>query len=316
MYVGKNILVTGCNGFVGQHLVRTLKSSGYDVLGLSSQEAATPQITSLLAGYVQCDLTNDKSVSGLPLASVDAVINLAALAYVGASFDSPRIYMEVNVGVLTNLGQTLLKKNPAARLVAISTGAVYDSRQPLPLTEQSRLITSGSPYALSKLAMEKAVNQLSTRGLNCVIARPFNHIGPGQRTGFLVPDLYEKLRAFKAHGGTIKVGDLTTKRDYTDVRDVAKAYVLLATSEPKKIKHPVYNICSGASHSGQEILDQLQKLIPGRSGIKVTLDPALMRPNDPKNLVGSSDRLHKDLGWKPDIPLEQTIADFAASWQD
>jgi GDP-4-dehydro-6-deoxy-D-mannose reductase len=78
----------------------------------------------------------------------------------------------------------------------------------------------------------------------------------------------------------------------------------------------VYNICSGASHSGQEILDQLQKLIPGTSGIKVTLDPALMRPDDPKNLVGSSDRLYEDLGWKPDIPLEQTIADFAASRQD
>src|SRR5690606_38366342 len=129
-------------------------------------------------------------------------------------------------GFLLELG------TPPVRIVAISTGAVYDPHQPMPLHEESRLVDreTGSPYALSKIAMERAMEKFVASGLDIVIARPFNHIGPGQLNGFIVPDLTSQV----IESDAIKVGDLTTKRDYTDVRDVVKAYAKLAMlSSPK-----------------------------------------------------------------------------------
>src|SRR5690606_2879114 len=122
----------------------------------------------------------------------------------------------------------------------------------LPLTEDSKLTENSSPYSQSKKLMEEAAQNLRSQGLDCVVARPFNHIGPGQLGGFLVPDLYEKIRVASKSGGNILVGNLKTKRDYTDVRDIVKAYADLAASET--LDYDVYNVCSGQSRSGEEIL--------------------------------------------------------------
>jgi GDP-4-dehydro-6-deoxy-D-mannose reductase len=243
------------------------------------------------------------------LDKVNAIINLAGLANVGASFGAEELYKKVNVDVLGIIGERLLELKSKSRLIAISTGAVYDPDQPLPLTEKSKVIKSGSPYSMSKLMMEDVAKDLRKRGLDCVTVRPFNHTGPGQAPGFLIPDLFEKLTKFKETGEPVKVGNLSTKRDYTDVRDIVKGYVDLAVSEI--LEFDLYNICSGTSRSGQDILDLMVEAMGLTGKVKVEVDQSLIRPSDPPELYGSRERLTEETGWEPEIPLEQTIRDFA-----
>ncbi len=304
------VLVTGVNGFVGKHLVNELSSRGIETIGLDHRGPLNPTITDKIKNFIVCDLTSKAEVSKLPLNNIDGVINLAGLANVGDSFNKPELYMHVNVAVLQVIGDALLNIKSKARIIAVSTGALYDPNQSMPLKEDSKIITEGSPYALSKLAMEKAASSLRSSGLDCIVARPFNHIGPGQGPGFLLPDLHTKLVQANSSNNTIKVGNLNTKRDYTDVRDVVRAYADLI--QAKTLNYDVYNICSGTSHSGQEILSNLQSAL-GLKEIKVKTDPSLIRPNDPQDLYGSSSKLQDDTRWQPKIPLPTTVKDFVES---
>jgi GDP-4-dehydro-6-deoxy-D-mannose reductase len=124
----------------------------------------------------------------------------------------------------------------------------------------------------------------------------------------LVPDLYKKIQEAKTSGGVIKVGNLKTKRDYTDVRDVVKAYADMAIA--KNLEDDLYNVCTGKSVAGEEILNLLLKKADVSGGVKVEQDPALIRPNDPEDIYGSNARLQKAVNWQPQIKLEQTIEDF------
>lgn len=305
------ILVTGINGFVGKHLATELRSQGARVVGVGREAVMHPALKPSVDAYYACDLTNAQDVAQLPLESVDAVINLAGLAAVGASYGQDELYTHVNVGVLSVISERILELGLKTRMLAVSTGAVYSTDQPLPLHEDSSLITTGSPYALSKIVMEAEAKRLRGLGMDCIVARPFNHIGPGQEPGFLVPDLYEKIMMAIGGDGVVKAGDLSTRRDYTDVRDVARAYADLVLSE--KLDHDIYNICSGRSVPGSTIFDLLVNNIEGSEKIEATVDQQYIRPNDPKDLYGDNSRLHTQTNWSPSIPIEQTIKDFVGS---
>lgn len=307
----KKILITGVSGFVGKHLARELKGRGYQVVGVGQDTKPSQEIASLLSDYHECDLTNKTTVSQLPIEDIDTVISLAGLASVGASFDAPEEYKKVNVKVFSLLAEEVISRNKKVRVIAVSTGAVYDANQPMPLTENSKLIATGSPYGISKVMMEEAAHNLRRKGLNCVIVRPFNHIGPGQKGGFLLADLYQKLQHSRKTGEPMKTGNLKTRRDYTDVRDVVRAYADLAAAST--LRHQVYNICNGRSLAGEKILDLLLKTMGLDGKIKVVKDPTLLRPDDPKEIYGSFVLLHSELGWKPQIPIEQTVADFVSA---
>lgn len=311
------VLITGINGFVGKHLTRQLKQMGAEVYGLSVEQTVHPEIAPLVQQYAACNLSEAKAVSELDLSIYDSIISLAGLANVGQSFAQPELYMQVNVAVLTNLCQKLINDGLAPRIVAISTGAVYDTAQALPLTEDSVLNQKGSPYVQSKIAMEKAALDFRRQGLeHCiVVVRPFNHVGPGQGLGFLVPDMYARIIETLTNGGNLKTGNLTTRRDYTDVRDVVRAYAQLALADATELSEPVYNVCSGQAHSGEQILAEFKKHISGLEKLEVVVDPGLIRPDDPPVLVGSSSRLSRDTNWHPEIAFEQTIADFVAAKQ-
>ena len=301
------IMVTGVSGFVGNHLVDELNRRGYEVVGVD--HTARTACKGLVSYHV-ADMTARDEVTKLPIQGVEAIINLAGLAKVGDSFANPEKYFHINVEVLNVVGKSLLEIGSSARIVAISTGAVYDSNQTMPLTEDSRLVTDGSPYALSKIRMEQAAQSLRSQGLDCVIARPFNHIGPGQAPGFLVPDLYQKLLNARHTHNPIMVGDLTTKRDYTDVRDIVQAYADLALTP--ELQNDIYNVCSGASTPGSVILNTLLKELDLHQ-ITTQIDPSFIRPGDPRDLHGSHDRLSLETNWLPKIPLAQTIRDFIAN---
>lgn len=303
------VLVSGVNGFVGKHLARELSERDCEVVGVGRDDEPDGRIAGILSNYYSVDLTSPAEVDGLNLDGIDAVISLAGLAKVGESFKEPEAYMRVNVDILRILGEKLITNKSQARVVAVSTGAVYDSTCPMPLTENSKLTDGGSPYVKSKIKMESVAVELSRRGLSCIIARPFNHSGPEQETGFLLPDLYDKIRHSKTTSRPLKVGNLDTKRDYTDVRDVVKAYSDLALAPV--LNFEIYNICSGQSTAGKEILDWLQKAMG--TSLPAELDETLLRPNDPMEIYGSYQRLADDTGWKPEIPIHQTIEDLVDS---
>ncbi len=303
------ILVAGVNGFVGHHLTRELATQGHEVIGVGREAEPTSNIREAVSDYFVCDTTDYDSVSKLPLNEVAAIINLAGLAAVGKSFDEPDVYMRVNVSVLTTFCRRIRDMNRKdLRMIAISSGGVYASGQPMPLTEDSAVDASSSPYAASKLAMEQAAREFRNNGFDCVIARPFNHIGPGQAPGFLLPDLYAKIKEVK--GSEIRVGNLETRRDYTDVRDVARAYLALATQD--KLSHAVYNVCSGLAIGGATVLDALKEAC-NLPDLQYTIDKEQFRPSDSPVLYGNNSRIKNETGWQPRIPLTQTVQDFVAA---
>lgn len=307
------ILVTGVNGFVGHHVVRELKTQGFTVIGVGREPGPSPALNNILEQHIVCDLTVRADVQKLPLAEVEGIINLAGLAAIGQSFDSPDKYMQVNTSVLSVMCEEVIAKRLGKniRIIAVSTGAVYDVNQPMPLTETSRVDSKSSPYAASKLAMEKIAEEYRGKGLDCIVARPLNHIGPGQTGGFLLPDVYAKLVTAIASHQSLRVGNLTTKRDYTDVRDVAKAYVALVTADT--LPHVTYNICSGVARSGEQVLDALMLTLEYPQ-IETTVDDRLFRPSDAPELYGNNARINAETGWEPAIPFEQTIQDFV-TWK-
>lgn len=308
-----NILVAGINGFVGHHVARTLSSEGHSIIGLGSQPEAAADLSSIVDRYYGFDMTNAEEVSTLNLEGVDAIINLAGFAKVGESIGQGELYNRVNVGVHTVLYEECLRQNVSPRVIAISTGAVYDPRQKLPITEASQLIDDDktNEYTISKKLMERAVLGYSDLGLDCIIVRPFNHSGPGQMPGFLIPDLGEQITDAAKNNTPLMVGNLKTKRDYTDVRDVARAYTLLATIERSKLHHRIYNICSGTSVIGEDILQMMMEAF-AIEGLEVNVDPKKIRPNDVMEIYGSRARMTQDTGWEPEIPVKQMIADYAA----
>ena len=296
------VAVTGVNGFVGRHLARELAEHGAAVVGIGHEPGADlPGVTE----YVEADLTQ-----GWPdLAEVDAIVHLAGLSAVGPSFAEPQRYIEQNSSMVTAMAESLLEAGATPRVLVISSGAVYEPHQELPLDEDAR-IGHSSPYVVSKLLVEAQAAYYRTRGLDVIVARPFNHIGPGQGAGFLVPDLAAGLRAFTATGKPCVVGDLDTRRDYTDVRDVVRAYrLLLQVVDPQ---HGLFNVCSGASRSGREVLELLMAAA-GLEDVPIQVDPSRVRPGDPRDIRGDFSRLAGATGWKPEISLAASIGDFVTA---
>ena len=310
--VNKEIIVTGVNGFVGEHLARHLQASNFSVTGVGREPEPNKNVAPYLDNYRQADLLNSEQVSNLSLKNAAAIIHLAGLASVAESFDKPELYKTGNAEMTANLLNTAKDQGFTGRVVAISTGALYDPNQPIPLNEDS-LTTQGSPYAIGKLRAEEVIKQHRVDGLDVVIARPFNHIGPGQGNGFLVADLYDQLvRAAESGTSNIMVGNLATKRDYTDVRDIVSAYTELATAD--SLAHDTYNIASGASLSGFEILEYLQKAMKLES-IESTIDQSKVRPTDAMNIIGDASRIKTELGWSAHSNPNTAIVDFVARRQ-
>jgi GDP-4-dehydro-6-deoxy-D-mannose reductase len=304
----QKVLITGVNGFVGQHLAKELKDAGVTVIGVAGPSGRTTNDDA--SEVLALDLTSLEAAKKIDFADIDGVIHLAGLAAVGPSFDEPMRYVETNVGIETNLFEAALAQNVKPRFLIISTGALYDPAAPLPLNEDSAVLPS-SPYAVSKIGQEEMAKYYGKRGFEVIIARPFNHIGPGQGMGFIVPDLAQQVVAVaKGQSKEVLVGNLEAKRDYTDVRDIARAYRLLLE---KGQSGETYNVCSGTAHNGEELLKALTSVASCNPEVKQ--DPAKMRPSDTPELYGSHDKITHDTGWQPEISLEDTLKDVIVDWQ-
>ncbi|MFD6697519.1 MULTISPECIES: NAD-dependent epimerase/dehydratase family protein [unclassified Microbacterium] len=296
----RSVVVTGASGFVGRHVVAEALARGFKVHGIGRAEQSWPDRKRLDSWHVT-DL-RDAWPEGLV---VDAVIHLAGLAAVGPSFAHPQHYITANSSMMTTIGEAALAGAITGRILVVSTGGVYAGSGAAPLTEDSPLAAS-SPYAVSKMLVEHQADYYRRRGRDAVVARPFNHIGPGQAPGFVVPDLYAALRALPADA-PLPTGNLSTRRDYTDVRDIAQAYLDLVTAE--SLQHTTYNVSTGSSLSGIEILELVCEAM-GRRVPEIIADPERWRPTDAMEIIGSSERLRSERGWVPRHGPRSAIMDF------
>jgi GDP-4-dehydro-6-deoxy-D-mannose reductase len=299
------IAISGINGFVGHHLARELVNNNVSVIGVGHDADLSSELNGIVDEYHSADL-----IENWPeVENVQGVIHLAGLAAVGPSFDNPQRYINGNSAMVTNLCEYYVNQSQKPRIVIVSSGAVYDSNQPMPITEESKMGYT-SPYAVSKVLTENQAAYYRNRGLECVVARPFNHIGPGQDKGFILPDFYSRLSSLSEGEKVISVGNIETRRDYTDVRDIVHAYGKIALAPT--LEHAVYNICSGESLSGADIFNEL-KAAMNLTDVSFKIDPSLVRPSDISEIIGDSSRLQNEVDWKPIHPIHQTIVDFVNS---
>jgi GDP-4-dehydro-6-deoxy-D-mannose reductase len=302
----KRIVITGVNGFVGHHLAQKLSANNIDVIGVGRDESVAPELTDIVTEYHAANLIEQWP----EISNVDAIIHLAGLAAVGPSFDNPQLYINANSAMVTNMCEFYTKQEKKPRIISVSSGAIYGPHQELPITENSAIGLS-SPYAVSKVLTENQCQYYSARGLECVVVRPFNHIGPGQGKGFILPDFFNRLSEADT-SATIRVGNINSKRDYTDVRDIVDAYSRIALAP--KLAHSLYNVCSGKSISGQDILSILKRAV-NKPDVQFEIDPSLIRPTDAMDIYGDASRLRDELGWQPTYSIDKTIADFVSDAQ-
>ncbi len=264
---------------------------------------------SVVVSDAETDVTDENIVSrAIEAARPEVVFHLAALAHVGESWRAPLDVLRVNVlGTASVLAATRRVAGPETTVVVVSSAEVYGAVSPdkLPVAESAPLCPA-TPYAASKAAAENvALQAWRGYGQRVVLVRPFNHAGPGQAPTFAVPGLARRILAARRTGATeLRVGTLTTRRDFTDVRDVVRAYRLLAEEAEAG---GVYNVCSGHDVAISEVVDRLMTL----SGIELRLvvDPALVRPVDVPVVCGDPSRIESATGWKPQISLDETLRD-------
>jgi GDP-4-dehydro-6-deoxy-D-mannose reductase len=285
---------------VGQWLADYLRDLG-DQVFVIDQEVDVTNPTALLAAVSE--------------AAPDAIYHLAALTHVGQSWAEPLRVLEVNVIGTGALLAAARECGTDPRILVTSSAEVYGAvTDPslLPLRETSPTAPL-TPYAASKLAAEALVSQAYLgHGQRVITVRPFNHIGPGQSPNFAVPALAKRIvEAERTNAPTIPVGNLSARRDFTDVRDVVRAYRLLIESGEDGA---VYNVCSGHDVSIEEIADGLLTLAGTR--LEFEIDPALVRPVEVPVLRGDRSRLSAATGWKPEIELHQTLGDVLAYWRE
>ena len=277
-------LVTGAGGFVGRHLLTELGSAGVPTEADVTEPAAIAQ--ALAETKPQC------------------VVHLAALSSVADSWGTTAEVWRVNVLGTVTLLQAVKLANPEARVLLASTGQVYGMAKDSPTSEDAA-IAPISPYAASKAAAEIAGVQAREDGQDVVIARSFQHEGPGRDERFAIGSWTRQIAELETTGGgALKVGDLSAQRDITDVRDVVRAYrALLDPSVPAE----AYNVASGSVVSMREIVEKLVAM--AQVPIEIEVDPARSRPTDLPVVCGDASKLTAATGWAPRIPLDQTLAD-------
>lgn len=312
------LFVTGLEGFVGSHLAREALRQGWDVAGIRHPAVAVPA-GAWPAGRVRCVpcnvLAGRRLTTLLRREQPCAIVHLAAVTFVPEGEGQGATTLQTNVSGSQTLLEAALASCPDARILFVSSSEVYGgARFPgKPLSERTRP-RPRSLYGVSKAAMELVVGYYQRRhGLHLVVARPFNHIGPGQSARFVSSSFARQVALIEARGGSgvLKVGNLESERDFTDVRDVVKAYLLLLGLGRSGRR---YNVCSGTAVSIGSLLATLLELTP--ADIRVDADRGRVRRGEVRRVVGDNSRLRRETEWCPLIPLRESLVDILSYWRE
>jgi GDP-4-dehydro-6-deoxy-D-mannose reductase len=296
----KQLFVTGANGFVGRHLQAFLAQCSHNDWNLLQ----TDRFDLLLP---------DSLDSLLEQHCPDAVIHLAGQTFVPDAFRDPVHTFQVNLLGTLNLLQALKRRGFSGTFLYVSSGDVYGqvAEADLPVVE-TLAPHPRNPYAVSKVSAELLCQQWSyTEPWRIIVARPFNHIGAGQGDSFVISNMARQI--VRAQRGLqpprLEVGDIDVTRDFLDVQDVIEAYLLLLD---KGRNGEIYNVCSGQERRVRDLISEMAEL----AGVEVELvqDPARMRRAEQRRVVGSSDKLQKETGWKPGVNITETLRRVLSDW--
>jgi GDP-4-dehydro-6-deoxy-D-mannose reductase len=313
--VNKNILITGGTGFVGTHLVEALIEKG-----VSAQNI---HVTSLNGGPTYLgEVLPEENFHKINLIEADAVLdlfdkilpkeiyNLAGFSDTGLSIEKKSLTLSVNINIQLNVLEAIKLKTPESKLLSIGSATEYAVSSE-PLNENSPL-GPRSPYAVSKVTQEMLAYSYHAEGINVIHVRPFNHIGEYQAKGFVVSDFAYQITQEIEKGikNNIHVGNLDVKRDFSDVKDVVQAYILLME---KGVNGEIYNIGSGQDISIRDLLEKLKSL--STTDFEIIVDQKKQRPGDVERSVADINKIKK-LGWEPTIPLDITLKRIVKWWRE
>ncbi|PCR98054.1 NAD-dependent dehydratase [Pseudomonas fluorescens] len=296
----KRLFITGLSGFVGQHI--------------QSRLMLDDSVWELLPAASPFDLTDPQSLIDLWPQLPDAVIHLAGQTFVPEAFRDPARTFDINLLGTLNLLQALKARGFKGPFLYVSSGDVYGQvdESALPITEQQPPCPR-NPYAVSKLSAEFLSLQWGlSEGWPVLVARPFNHIGTGQKDSFVIASAARQINRIKQGLQTpqLEVGDIDVTRDFLDVDDVVSAYfALLEKGTPGQ----VYNICSGHEQSIRSLIEQMGDL--AEVELQLVQDPARMRRADQRRVCGSHQRLAQTTGWTPQISIQQSLRAILSDWE-
>ncbi len=310
-----HILITGATGFVGTHLCRyLLDHTAWHITGTAFP--GPPPVSDISRQrFVGLDARDGDAVYDLLEATQpDAIVHLAAQSHVPTSYQNPWGTLENNIRGQLNLLESCVKLSLSPRFVVIGSSEEYGraKAEDLPLGEDYPLRPE-NPYSVSKVAQDVMGYQyFISYAIPVIRMRPFNHVGPAQSARFVLPAFAEQVAKIEAgvQEPVMRVGNLEPARDFTDVRDVVRAYYLaLEKAEPGE----VYNLASGKPRTIQSLVDNLLALatVP----IRIEVDSARYRPADVPVIYGSAEKFSRATGWTPQIPFEQTVRDVLDEWR-
>ena len=298
-------LITGSSGFIGTHLPAELEANGYKVIKCDLKASADT---------VAMDIMKQEMIESiLREYQPDVIINMAGHANVGLSWKKPQLTVQLNTIGVVNILEAVKAVNPQIRVLTVGSSDEYGS-----LKESGNNVTEDipvkpiTPYAISKQAQELFA-QLYVRsyGMDICMIRLFNLGGPGQAKGYIISDFASGIAEVEAgKKDCMSVGNLTSARDFTHVKDACRALRLIAE---KGHVGEIYNICSGSTHTAQEVLNNLIRL--SKINIVVKQDPSRMRPSDTPVVCGNHDKLTAHTGWQPELELEQILTDALGYWR-
>lgn len=314
------VLVTGIGGFAGSHLADHIFSTTQaEVFGVLRDGETRDNIASheQKIGLYECDIVDFQPIFRiLKEVKPDIIFHLAGQPFVPSSFEHTAETFKVNVIGSINIFEAVKATEIAPRIVVITSGEIYGETDGLAAVHSERSIPRPvNPYAASKTSIDYIAQTYKTfEGLDIVIARPFNHTGPRQRPSFVCSSLARQISIIqKEHAEPVlQVGSVKPRRDFSDVRDIARAYWKLASIDNKD--NFIYNVCSGNIYSIEEVIRLFEKI----TGLefKLHVEQKRLRGYDIQLLAGSSELLQKSTGWRPQIPFEKTLTDLLSMWME
>ena len=313
----KRIIITGFSGFVSRHFLNYLYKNtvSFEVLGVDMN---APNFNlekyedRLKVTFKEVNLLDEDELNNtIKQFQPDYVLHLASISSVAYSWKNPAECFYNNTRIFLNLIDALRKNNlQNCRVLSVGSSEEYGnvSEEQLPLKEDMQL-SPVNPYAVARVSQEMMAKvYVEGFGMNIILTRSFNHIGPYQDKRFVIPSFIHRILELKAQGleeGCIEVGDITVVRDFLDVRDIVEAYYLLLI---KGVPGEVYNICSGDGRELSSIIAEIADIVDIHINSKV--NEAYLRPDECRKVIGSYEKINKAFGWEPKISLRQTLKDM------
>lgn len=304
-------LITGVNGFVGNYLSKYLIEQGYTVYGTVIEDNVSMENINIK----KMNLLNKEEVNEtIKSINPDCIFHLAGQSAVGLSWKLTTLTMDVNINGTINLLDAVRENNIDTKVLIIGSSDQYGIIKPedCPINEE-KLLNPTSPYAISKMAQEQVAKlYVNSYKMNLIMVRAFNHIGPMQSKNFVVSDFASKIAEIeKGAEPVIRVGNLEAYRDFTDVRDIVRGYVMLM--EKGEIGQ-IYNIGSGNAYKIQDILDILLSL--SATKIKIEIDPEKLRPSDVPIIQCDNSKIEAHINWNTKYDIKDTLKDTLDYWRN